>query len=120
MQAAQLAPYGGEPHLEAPYRLMEVGTIGFRPKLQPDDVVLVVKQNRFSGDGLYILDNGHDPELFRCQSNFRDGVEAFRDDPRLGRYTFPREVFNGMLIGRVAMIGQVQCRRLLQEVLCPP
>lgn len=104
-------------HEDAEHFTAFVGTRGFEPNLHSDDCLLIVKQDRFTGDGLYWIDNGAEPELFRCQTDFRGNVIVYRDDPLYGRYTMPMGTFNGLMIGRVALTGTVVCRRLFDHVV---
>ncbi len=113
MLNSALVSFRPEPNDEGPLRFMPVGTIGFRPKLEPHDYH---HQDRFTGDGLYVLDNDGEPELFRCQLDFRGNVVVYRDDPQLGRYTFPRAKVDEMMIGRVVMTGRVVWRPPIDRV----
>ncbi len=95
-------------------RFMPVVGEGMAPTLRHGDFVAVIPVSGFRCDALYVLDLAGEAGVYRCSSNFKGGVDAYKDNPRLGRYTLTRAEFEDAAIGQVLATCNIQDRTLMR------
>ncbi len=89
------------------------------PTLRRGDAVLVdTKITEYSGEGLYVLDNGGEPLVYRlmssCQIN-KPEILLILDNKNYGPSEWvPREQANEIILGKVMALGVVVDRKLLE------
>lgn len=74
------------------------------PELRLGDVVAFEPAGRFQGDGLYVLDLGGEPDVYRCAWRFGTKlIDVWRDGPRgpRSRSSVDEARFGEIVRGRV-------------------
>jgi hypothetical protein len=71
------------------------------------------RRRKFRCDGLYVLDVGGAPVVYRCSSNFKGGIRVAPDNERYGSWTFTPHEFMAAVIGAVFATVNVIDRTLI-------
>lgn len=85
------------------------------PTLRPGDLVAVAPVAAWRGEGIYLLDTGAGPELFRCALDFAGGIVIHRDNPAYLAVTVPVERFAESIRGQVCALVHVVDAALLAD-----
>ncbi len=87
-----------------PMRLIPVDSDAMVPTLREGDAVAVVPVNRFSSDGLYVIDFRGRARVFRCAYDFRGEVLLMSDNTVYPHEKVTWDEFGSLVLGRVALV----------------
>jgi hypothetical protein len=75
------------------------------PSLFKGEFVGITPIDHFHGDDIYLVSNHGYPEIYRCQSNFRGGIDLRQDrSGDLVIATIPHADFADLVLGRVIAV----------------
>lgn len=100
-----------------PHFLQVVGD-GMAPTLRPGDLVAVAPVAAWRGEGIYLLDTGGGPELFRCESDLAGRIVIRRDNPAYLSAAVSAERFAESVRGQVCALVHVIEPTLLAGAHC--
>jgi len=95
--------------LEEGMRLMPVENDTMEPTLRSGDAVGVVPVDRFRGEGVYVIESGGFPLIFRCRHERNGRIFLWRDNKRYSTLDLSLEEFNDCILAEVHLV----CRWLV-------
>lgn len=103
----------------ASIRTFRIGNDLMEPSYRLGDFVIVIPADKFRGEGVYILDRGAGPDIYRAHNANYTDVEVYREHPALRDKgaIVPMEQFDdcvlGFVVGSIAITHRGALRRAL-------
>src|SRR6185437_7607291 len=107
LSAGQIAVSAGAPGAGGgPWFLRAVGD-GMAPTIRPGDMAAVAPVSAWRGAGLYVVDAGMGPDLYRCDVVSSGRIALWRDNPAYARHEATLAQFVDGVRGQVFGIMQI-------------
>lgn len=105
--------------LSSRLRIETVRSDGMAPDLRPNwDMVIIVPTHRYLGEGLYSVDNGVGPDIYRVQNIFGGKLLMKHDNPLYaGSFIMTKDEFEAAVLGFVVADVKARDERMLREAV---
>jgi len=100
-------------------RIEKVKGDGMAPDLRPNwDMIIIRPIDRYVGEGLYSIDNGVGPDIYRVQNILGGRLLIKHDNPIYTHsFTMTKDEFEAAVLGFVVADVKVRDERMLMEAV---